>query len=121
MFTELLYALYLSISVAMTIWVARTLHRAGGPFLVEAFHGNGALAESVNRLLVVGFYLVNIGFILLWLKVEVKPHTTGELIEVLSTHLGVVLLVVGFMHFMNVAIFSRMRTNARSRPEYLNA
>src|SRR6476660_1665021 len=57
------YLLYLPISVAMTIWVARTLHKNGRIFLVDNFQGNEPLADSVDHLLVVGFYLVNVGFV----------------------------------------------------------
>src|SRR5690349_14833526 len=62
------YLAYLAISIALTVWVARTLHKNGRIFLVETFLGNEALADSVNHLLVVGFYLVNIGFVTLALK-----------------------------------------------------
>src|SRR6267142_750136 len=62
------YLAYLGISVALTIWVARTLHKNGRIFLVDSFLGNENLADSVNHLLVVGFYLVNIGFVTLALK-----------------------------------------------------
>lgn len=55
------YLAYVVISVAMTVWVARTLHRNGRIFLVDSFHGNEKLADSVNHLLVVGFYLINVG------------------------------------------------------------
>src|SRR5438034_8207734 len=63
--TVLTYLVYLGISVAMTVWVARTLHKNGRIFLVESFLGKEALADSVNHLLVVGFYLINIGFVTL--------------------------------------------------------
>jgi hypothetical protein len=62
------YVAYLAISLAVTVWVARTLHRNGRIFLVDAFHGNAALADSVNHLLVVGFYLINFGYVTLALR-----------------------------------------------------
>src|SRR5258708_21014706 len=62
------YLIYLLISVTLTVWVARTLHKRGAIFLVDAFQGNAELAASVNHLLVVGFYLINIGFVTLALK-----------------------------------------------------
>ena len=49
------YLAYLAISVALTVWVARTLHKNGRIFLVDSFHGNEKLADSINHLLVVGF------------------------------------------------------------------
>jgi hypothetical protein len=48
------YLIYLAISIALTVWVAKTLHKNGRIFLVDAFGGNEPLADSVNHLLVVG-------------------------------------------------------------------
>jgi multisubunit Na+/H+ antiporter MnhF subunit len=107
-----IYTAYFLISLGMTIWVARTLHKNGRLFLIEAFSGNQALADSVNHLLLVGFYLVNIGFILLFLRVGPKPADTVEGVEYISTKLGIVVLVLGVMHFFNLFNFSRMRRKA---------
>ena len=104
-----IYIAYTIISIAMTIWVARTLHRNGRIFLVEAFGGKEEMADSVNRLLVVGFYLVNLGFILLYLRYGTKPTDIENGVEYAATKLGVVLLVLGAMHFFNMYNFDRMR------------
>lgn len=106
------YILYLVISVALTVWVARTLHKNGRLFLVDAFHGNEPLADSINHLLVVGFYLMNIGYVTLALKYGDKPADLEQLFEALSTKVGAVLIILGGMHFFNLYVFSRMRKRA---------
>src|SRR5216110_1833075 len=106
------YLVYLAISIALTIWVTRTLHKNGRVFLIDVFHGNDALADSVNHLLVVGFYLINFGYISLALKLGYQVADTREAIEALSSKIGVVLLVLGGMHFGNLYIFSRLRRRA---------
>ena len=111
-YTVIAYCVYLLVSVALTIWVARTLHRNGRVFLVEAFRGNEPLADSVNHLLVVGFYLINIGYVALALKYGTKPDDVQTAIEFFSTKIGWVLMVLGFMHFFNLFVFSRMRRRA---------
>ena len=108
-YTMVAYAAYLFLSLATTVWVARTLHRNGIVFLLDAFGGNDKLADSVNHLLVVGFYLINIGYVALALKYGQKPVTLPETIEFLSTKIGIVLLVLGGMHFFNLLVLSRMR------------
>lgn len=119
------YLVYLAISIALTVWVARTLHRNGRIFLVECFRGNAELADSVNHLLVVGFYLINIGYVALALKYGVAAEDTQRALETLSTKVGLVLLVLGFMHFFNLAVFALLRrrglTPARPQPPYLGA
>jgi hypothetical protein len=108
------YIVYLLISVALTIWVARTLHKRGAIFLVDAFQGNAELAASVNHLLVVGFYLINIGFVSLALKSDAVIANSRAAIELLSDKLGFVLLALGGMHFFNLFVFSRVRAHGRS-------
>src|SRR5687767_15966379 len=103
------YLVYLAISIALTIWVAHTLHKNGRIFLVDVFHGNEPLADSVNHLLVVGFYLVNLGYVSLALKLGYDVASIRQAIEALSWKIGLVLLVLGGMHFFNLYIFSRMR------------
>jgi hypothetical protein len=109
------YLVYLTISIALTIWVARTLHKNGRVFLVDVFHGNEALADSVNHLLVVGFYLINFGYVSLALKLGYIVSTTQEAMEALSVKIGMVLLVLGGMHFFNLFVFSRMRRRSNAR------
>jgi hypothetical protein len=103
------YLIYLAISIGLTIWVARTLHKNGRVFLVDVFHGNEALADSVNHLLVVGFYLINFGYVSMALKLGYDIANAKEGIEALSVKVGMVLIVLGGMHFFNLFVFSRMR------------
>src|SRR6185436_10545446 len=109
------YLLYLAISIALTVWVAQTLFKNGRLFLVDVFHGNEALADSVNHLLVVGFYLINLGYVSLALKIGGQIESARVGIEALSWKIGLVLIVLGGMHFFNLLIF---RTIHR-RPKYL--
>ena len=112
------YLTYLAISIGLTVWVAKTLHKNGRVFLVDVFHGNEPLADSVNHLLVVGFYLINLGYVSLALKLGYDLASAKEGIEALSVKVGMVLLVLGGMHFFNLFIFSRMRrrSNLRNGP-----
>src|SRR5204863_3659195 len=88
------------------------LHRNGRVFLVDSFLGNEQLADSVNHLLVVGFYLINVGYVTLALKYGAAAANAQEAVETLSTKIGLVLLVLGAMHFFNLAVFTRMRKRA---------
>ncbi len=106
------YGLYLLIAMPLTVWVARNLFKNGRIFLVDCFHGNEALADSVNQLLVMGFYLVNFGFVALYLKLADAVIGVQGIFEALSGKLGIVLLVLGAMHFFNLYVFTRLRRRA---------
>lgn len=109
----LIHLTYFTLAAMMTIWVARTLHQHGALFLVDAFEGNEELAKAVNHLLVVGFYLINLGFILLFVKYGQQPANTTEGIEYAATKLGVVMLALGIIHFINVNYFNNIRKTHR--------
>jgi hypothetical protein len=99
------YGIYLAVSIGMTIWVARVLSRSGEVFLTRCFGQDTELATSTNRLLVIGFYLVNIGFICL--RLSTWPAQQIELIPALGSRIGVSILVLGLMHFLNMLMIAR--------------
>jgi hypothetical protein len=105
------YILYLLISVSITVWVARILFGNGKMFLVAIFQGDEALAESTNRLLRVGFYLVNIGMVAIMLKAGIRPDDVAGAIEVLSGKVGYAMLYLGLQHLFNMFVFSCWRAS----------
>lgn len=107
MIVETTYVVYLSISAALTVWVARTLSKNGRVFLVDRFANDERLADSVNHMLVVGFYLINMGYVTLALQLGTKPESVQAAIEFLSTKIGLVLLVLGAMHFFNLFVIAK--------------
>lgn len=111
---EIAYALYLVISLGITIWVARTLSHNGEVFLVRCFGHDATLARSTNHLLVVGFYLVNIGFITLTLSLGREPTTVTEAIRFLSSKVGLAVLVLGAMHFFNMGAIAHFGRTVES-------
>ncbi|MFH9961383.1 hypothetical protein ACH4PR_08390 [Streptomyces mirabilis] len=118
--TVVAYVIYLLVSIALTVWVARTLSHNGRIFLADVLHGNEKLADAVNHLLVVGFYLVNLGFVALYLNGDDAGITdTRGIFEALSTKLGVVLLVLGVMHLGNVYVLNKIRRRSVMEREQL--
>ncbi len=107
------YLIYLPASILLTGWVATTLFRHGRRFLLDVFHGDEGLADSVNHLLLVGFYLINLGYISLQLKLETAPYSAAGVFEALAGKLGLVLVVLGLMHFGNLGVLAKLRQNSR--------
>ncbi len=112
------YFVYLAASIVITVWVAQSLHTHGRVFLVTTFHGNERIADAVNDLLVVGFYLINLGYVTLALKLGAKPSNFQEAVEFLATKIGLVLVILGTMHCFNLAVFTCIssRWSAATRP-----
>ncbi len=109
----LTYAFYVLISVALTVWVANVLFKNGRVFLIDIFHGNNELADSVNKLLIVGFYLINVGYMCLALKETNAITNLQVVVEVLSFKIGWIILILGGMHFLNLIVFYKLRNRAK--------
>ncbi|UOG74032.1 hypothetical protein MTX78_18150 [Hymenobacter tibetensis] len=110
----LVYGVYLPVTVLLTVWVARTLFTNGRTFLVDIFHGNEPLADSVNKLLLTGFYLINIGYATLTLRSDDPVNSYQQTVETLSIKLGTIILILGGMHFFNLYVFYKLRSRAQN-------
>ena len=113
--TVVAYLLYLAVVVPLTIWVGRALRRHGEVFLVDVFAGDDRLAHSVNQLLVIGFYLLNFGFLSNFMASSDEVMTGRELMELLSGKVGGVALVIGVIHLANVWSLNAFRRRAVQR------
>ena len=107
--TAIVYLIYLGLSTGITIWVAQTLFKNGRIFIIDAFAGNEKMGDAVNHLLLVGFYLVNLGFIALFMRFGSKPDSIQEAFEYVATKIGIVMFFLGLAHFFNIFNFSRIR------------
>src|SRR5262249_10245473 len=102
------YAVYATASLVLTVWLARTLFKNGDVFLEDVFADNPRMASSVNRLLVVGFYLLNFGYALVMLRADQAVLTASDAIETVAAKLGSLLLVLGVLHMGNLYVFHRI-------------
>src|SRR6266568_4573078 len=103
------YAAYLAVSIGLTVIVASALSRSGRVYLAGVFGGDEGMAAAVNRMLVVGFCLLSLGYAALTLRTSGDIHGPGEAIGVLSVKVGEELLVLGVLHLVNMMFFTRLR------------
>ncbi len=107
------YLLYIAISMMMTIWVGRTLFVSGKVFLMEIFKNDELLVNSINKLLLIGFYLINLGYLLQNVTGRSKILTAVDSIEMLSEKIGVMAVVLGIVHFVNLFILFQLRSRSK--------
>lgn len=109
------YLTYLAVCVGITIWVARTLKVHGRVFLTDGLDDRRVLSDALSHLLVVGFYLVNLGVICFALKSDSRVSDAQGGIELISAKVGTILVVIGAMHFIILAVFSSVRQGNEHR------
>jgi hypothetical protein len=103
------YAAYLAVSIGLTVAVASALSRSGRVYLAGVFGGDEGMATAVNRMLVVGFCLLSLGYAVLTMRTSADIHGPGQAVGVLSVKVGEELLVLGGLHLVNMMVFTRFR------------
>ena len=104
------YVVYLVVSLLVTVLLGRTLHRHGRCLVISCLNGDVQAADAVNNLLLAGFYLVNIAFVALVLKSDINVVTCRQSVDLLSTKLGIVMLTLGVLHFVNLIVLGFIKS-----------
>ncbi len=110
-----IYVVYGLAAIGLTVWLAKTLFSNGAVFLEGVFKDNHELAEALNRLLVTGFYMLNLGYAFLIFKTNGRPVGAVESIELLVNKMGILLVSLGLIHFLNMIVFWRLRRGSDRR------
>lgn len=107
------YSIYLPVALFLTYYVSKTLFKNGKIFMLDIFKGREDISEATNRLFETGFYLLNIGFALMILELQLNNDTYQELVERLSYKIGGFSIYLGIMLFFNLYFFFRGKRKAK--------
>ena len=106
------YAAYAAAALMLTVWLARTLFHNGAAFLADTFGDRLELANAVNRLLVTGFFMLNLGYAMFLMRSDRPQDATGA-VENLASKFGILLVSLAAIHFLNLIVFNRVRAHGR--------
>lgn len=113
--TVLAYAIYLPIALVLTYYVAFVLFKNSLVYITDIFDGRQDIAIATNNLFRLGFYLLNIGFALYILEMDLLEATSQQLIEKLSYKVGGFSIYLGIMLFINMFLFFRGKKVAKEK------
>lgn len=114
--TILAYAIYLPVTIALTIYVSKTLFKNSLIYMTDIFKGREEIAKATNKLFETGFYLLNIGFALKIMEMSLYNNSYQVMIEELSSKIGGFSIYLGIMLFLNLYLFFRGKRKA-SQPQ----
>ncbi|HYE55706.1 MAG TPA: hypothetical protein VD996_12710 [Chitinophagaceae bacterium] len=100
----LTYIIYLLIAYFITVHVGWRFYRNGRIYILNLLHGDEKLTDFINRLLLVGYYLLNLGYVLLTLRSWEKIETWNQVLASISFMTGKIMLILAVIHFINMAV-----------------
>ena len=107
------YAVYLPVALFLTFYVSKTLFKNSKVYMLDIFKGREEIAFATNKLFETGFYLLNIGFALRIMKIEIGVNDYRNIIEALSSKIGGFSIYLGIMLFINLYFFFRGKRKAK--------
>ena len=112
MYNIISYIVYIIITFYITIFVGWRVYKLGFIYL-ENLIDNHSVCQSINNLLLIGYYLVNLGFSAISLQNWERVDTITIMLSSLSYKIGFILLVLGILHFINLSIIYIARKNKK--------
>lgn len=100
------YLIYLPITFYITVIVGRVLYKRGLPFLLDMFSNNEILANILNKSLLLGYYLINLGFAAVSINTFYSIASSTQLVEELSKRIGLNIISIAIIHYFNLFTFS---------------
>jgi hypothetical protein len=98
----LAYVLYLMITYLVTVHVGLVFYRNGRVYILQFFHGDAKLADFINKSLLTGYYLLNLGYAALMLRSWKTIHTWAELAAGIVSMTGRIMITLAVIHYLNM-------------------
>ena len=105
------YIIYLLITYWVTVHVGWIFFKNGRVYILSLLQGDVSIADSINRLLLTGYYLVNLGYAAWMIHLWQPVHNLEEMIETISQMVARILLTLGVLHFINMTVIYFLSKN----------
>jgi hypothetical protein len=97
--------IYILVTGYITVYVGQVLFKNGRHFILRMLMEE-ELTDSVNRILLTGYYLVNLGYVSIMLTMRAPVESLQDLVTSLSTSIGRIMLTLAVMHYFNIAVIT---------------
>lgn len=98
----LTYLLYLMITGVVTIRAGWLFYHHGRLYILRLLKGDEALTKFINKALLTGYYLLNLGHLALTLRTWPAIHSVPQMMGYIAFRSGGIFMLLGIIHFLNM-------------------
>jgi hypothetical protein len=98
------YIIYLFLTYVITVHVGLMFYRNGRIFILNLLQGDERLTDFINRILLTGYYLLNLGYAALMISSWKTITTWTDVLVSITTMTGKIMLLLGVIHFFNMLV-----------------
>jgi hypothetical protein len=101
------YFIYLSITIYIILKVGKICYKNGNVYVSELLPNHQDLCQKINQVLLLAYYLLNIGYCAMTLISWRKIVSTTQLIETIGTKTAIIIFAISFLHYLNIVIITK--------------
>ena len=98
------YIIFLGLMIFIIVYVGRLFFTNGRVFIIALFEGAVEKADGVNKILLIAYYLFNIGYAFLKLKTWQRIANWEGLLSSLATNMSILILILAITHYFNMLV-----------------
>ena len=101
------YFIFLMIVIYIIVLVGRVCYRNGNTYVLELLQGHEDLCIRINKILLTGYYLVNIGYAVTTLASWETVTSVHQLIESIAIKTALIVGLLSLLHYLNIFILTK--------------
>lgn len=100
------YGIFITLIVLIIVVVGKICYRNGNVFVAELIPDHLELCQQINKILLVGYYLVNIGYGAMTLVDWETITSPLQLVEVIAIKISIIISILSILHYLNIIILT---------------
>jgi len=101
------YLIYLCLTGIIIIKVGKLCYDNGNIFVSQLIPNHEELCHQINKMLLIGYYLMNLGYCAMTIISWEKIQSINQLIEIIATKSALIILTIGIMHYINILLLTK--------------
>ena len=101
------YVIYLLITTFIIINVGKICYRNGNIYVAQLIPEHEDLCKKTNQVLLIGYYLLNLGYCAMTLISWDKIISYSQLVEVISIKTAIIVCIIAMLHYFNIYIITK--------------
>lgn len=101
------YLIYFGITIFIIVKVGKVCYNNGNIYVSQLIPDHEELCQKINQMLLIGYYLLNIGYCAMTIISWQKINTTENLIEIIASKSAVIIVTIAIMHYINILLLTK--------------
>jgi len=101
------YFIYLSITIFIILKVGKICYKNGNIYVAELIPNHADICQKINQVLLLGYYLLNIGYCAMTLISWQKIISYTQLTEIICAKTAVIIFIISVLHYLNIIVITK--------------